>query len=64
MVVRSEALEGGAVEFLLMVGMGDADDGLGSFLEGLAVEVHSTVLGYEPVDMAMMALPPLDREAP
>ena len=104
-VVRSEALEGGAVELLLMVGVGDADDGFGSLLEGLAVEVHSTVLGYEPVDvvagghdtgaggedgsdlvttpapevrtgailltpllvtegMAMMALPPLERDAP
>ena len=47
----SEALEGGAVELLLMVWMSDADDGLGSLLEGLAVEVHRTVLGYEPVDV-------------
>ena len=81
-IVRPEALEGGAVQFLLVVGMGYADDGLGSLLEGFAVEVDCSVLGHEPPapevrtgailltpllvteGMAMMALPPLERDAP
>ena len=50
-VVRAEAFESGAVQLFLMVGMGDADDCLGSFLEGFAVEVDCSVLGHEPMDV-------------
>ena len=50
-VVRAEAFESGAVQFLPMVGVGDADDGLGSLLKGLSVEVDCSVLCHEPVDV-------------
>ena len=51
MVVRAEALEGGAVEGLAGVGVRNADDQLGALLEALAVEIDGTVLRDQPMDM-------------
>ena len=48
-VVRAEALECCAVQFFAVVWMGDADELLGAFLEGFAVEVHCSVLCHDIV---------------
>ena len=48
-VVRAEALECCAVQFFAVVRMGDADELLGAFLEGFAVEVHCSVLCHDIV---------------
>lgn len=45
MVVRTEALEGGAVQLLLSRRIGDGDNQTGALLERLAVEIDGSVLG-------------------
>ena len=50
-VVGTEALEGGAVKFLAVVGVCDADDGFRTLLEALSIEVNGSELSYQPVYM-------------
>ena len=47
----AESLEGSLFKLLTVVGMGHGNDGLGTLLEALAVEIDGTVLGHEPVDV-------------
>ena len=49
MPMRAEALEGGAVQIFLMVGMSYADEQFCSFLKALAIEVYSSEFGYNPL---------------
>ena len=46
-VVRAEALECCAVQFFAVVRMGDADELLGTFLEGFPVEIYCSVLCHD-----------------
>ena len=48
-MVRSPALESGPVQLLLRRRMRDGDQQACTLLQGLAVEVHGSELGHEPV---------------
>lgn len=48
-IMRAEPFEGGTIESLAVVRVGNGDEQLGSLLEGFAREIHSTPLGDYPM---------------
>ena len=50
-VVATITIERRLVESLLSRGVSNRDDKACTLLQALAIEIHSTILSYEPVDM-------------